>query len=87
VNPHDEEQKILARERQIGRNHPELIKHPEIANFQSVDRLSDRDGGGVGNEQEWNGQPQRKLPSLAGGDAKVAPAIEGVQSQGAMDEE
>ena len=85
--PYGDEQKILTWELQIGRNHPKLIEDPAIAEFESVGGLPDRDGDGVGYQQERDGKPERELPTLAARDAKVASAIERIQPEGTMDQE
>ncbi len=87
MNPQDDEQKKLARQGRVGRNHPELIEEARIAGFESVDRAPERDCGGVRDQQQRNGKPERKLPQLTGRDAKVAPAIEGVEPEARVDEE
>src|SRR4051812_41984806 len=87
MNPHDNEQKVLAWEREIGRANPKFIKYAGIAEFEPVDRFSETDIGCMGDQQKRNGKPERKLPSLVGGNAKVASAIEGVQSERAMNDQ
>ena len=87
MNPDDDDQKVLTWQRQIGRKDPELIKLSRVPEFQAVKRFSESDGYRMGDEQNWNGQPQRELPKFAGRNAKMAPAIESVQSEPAMNDE
>ena len=84
MNPEDEQEQVLPGQRKIRRNDPKLIQHPGKAKLEAVSRFPDRDGSRVGDEQQRNGEPQRKLPSLARRDAQMSPAIERIEPERAM---
>ncbi len=48
--------------------------------------IADADGAGVRNEQKRNGQPERELPCLRGGNAQMPAAIQRAQAERAMEE-
>jgi len=53
-NSGSDEQKKLARQDRVRRNHPELIKDLGITKFQPVDSIPKRDCGGVRDQQQRN---------------------------------